>query len=396
METISEEGNRLKIVIIDCFAGISGDMTLGALIDSGVPLEFLQAELSKLKLDGWELEVSKSERHHIQATQVNVKFDVSQQTTRYFTDILKMINSSTLRAAIKEKAKAAFTALGNAEAKIHGLPIEKIHFHEIGAIDSIIDLIGSIIGMDFYKPEKIYHLPVPLGSGFTKTEHGVMPVPSPAAVEVLKEIPVEHRSSGYEMTTPTGATLIKVLTSGLLPPGLVYQTEKTGYGAGSKHYDDWPNVLRVIIAESAQTESELIMLETNIDDMNPELYSYVFQRLFECGARDVFLTQVIMKKGRPGVLLSVLTDAKNQRRLENELFLQTTTLGIRRYPVSRRELDRSTKKIKTEFGMVEVKSVIIDGKEILRPEFEVCQRLAESHQLSLPEVYRRIEKYNQE
>ena len=236
----------MNVVIIDCFSGISGDMTLASLLDIGVPLSIIEDELKNLELGEFQIKVSKTERNHITATKVDVKFDTTNQPHRHYSDIVEMIDKSKLSKEVKRKALGAFELLGKAEAKIHGRDINHIHFHEVGAVDSIVDLVGSIIGFEYLKVDHIYSTPVPLGGGFTNSEHGIIPVPSPAALEILKEYPVVNRQSDYEMTTPTGATLIKILSNGILPSNYSYTYSNIGYGAGSKDSPKWPNLLRII------------------------------------------------------------------------------------------------------------------------------------------------------
>jgi uncharacterized protein (TIGR00299 family) protein len=252
--------------------------------------------------------------------------------------------------------------------------------------------VGSIIGFDYLGVQKIYTIPVPLGTGFTNTEHGTMPVPSPAALEILKDYPIEHRKSDYEMTTPTGATLIRVLSDGAIQNNFVYVHEKQGYGAGNKTVKEWPNLLRIIIGNRPgdTVEEKLIMLETNIDDMNPEIYTHVFEKLLQAGAKDVFLTPLIMKKGRPGTKLSVLTDEKNLKTIEEKIFFETTTIGIRRYSVERKVLPREVKTINTVYGEIKVKVIEINGKKVIRPEYEQCLKLSKKYNMSLLDIYQEI------
>jgi uncharacterized protein (TIGR00299 family) protein len=382
----------MKIAIIDCFSGISGDMTLAALIECGVPVKYLREQLKKLKLSGYSLKINKTKRHHISACKLDVVYDMESQPERTYRSITGLIEKSLLSKNIKTKALEAFTILGQAEAKIHDSELSEIHFHEVGAVDSIIDLVGSIIGFDYLGVQKIYTIPVPLGTGFTSTEHGTIPVPSPAALEILKDYPIEHRKSHYEMTTPTGATLIRVLSDGIIPNNFVYVHEKQGYGAGSKTVKEWPNLLRIIIGNSEGNEAEekLIMLETNIDDMNPEIYSHVFEELLQAGAKDVFLTPLIMKKGRPGIKLSVLTDEMDLKTLEEKIFFETTTIGLRKYTVERKVLPREIKTINTVYGEIKVKVIDLNGKKVVRPEYEQCLKLAKEYNMSLLDIYQEI------
>lgn len=388
----------MHIAIIDCFAGISGDMTLATLIDWGVPVKYIKAELEKMGISHFNIEVKKTQRHHISATQVNVRFDQKMQPERNYPAIKKMIENSGLGTQVKKKALHAFKILGEAEAKIHDKELDKIHFHEVGAVDSIVDLVGSLIGFEYLKIDKIYGTSVPLGTGFTKTEHGNIPVPSPAAIEILKGYPTLHKNSDYEMTTPTGATLLKILVEEILPDFLLYKPVKISYGAGTKQTSKWPNLLRLISAETeTNMESEFLqMIETNIDDLNPEIYPFIMEKLFEIGARDVFLTNIIMKKGRPGIKISVLADNHFTPGIEQILFENTTTLGIRKYLVDRKILPRKSKAIQTKWGEINVKEILYDGKKFYRPEFEECNRMAKKNNISILEVYRYIDNLNNE
>lgn len=386
----------MKIAWIDCFAGISGDMTLGSLIDCGVPLKYIRQEIKKLGLTGYSIDVSEMVKSHITAKQVHIVFDVSKQPDRKYLTIKSMLQESKLSPGSKEKALKAFEVLGKAEAAVHGIPLNEVHFHEVGAIDSIIDLVGSIIGFEYLEIDKIFSSPVPLGNGFAETEHGRMPVPSPAALEILAGYPIIHRDSDYEMTTPTGATLIRILSEGLLPEKLIFSTQKTGYGSGTRMTDKWPNVLRLIIGEQKKSEvqSQLFVLETNIDDLNPEIYPYLIERLLKAEAKDAYLTSVIMKKGRPGIQITVLTDKSHITEIEKILFTETSTIGIRRYPVDRSALDRRTSQIETRFGKMMVKVISLDGKDVIHAEYEECLRIARSKGINLIDVYREIDAMN--
>jgi len=266
----------------------------------------------------------------------------------------------------------------------------------VGAVDSIVDLIGSILGFEYLGLEKVYGMPVPLGTGFTKTDHGNMPVPCPAAIEILNDYPVLHKSSDYEMTTPTGATLLKLFVDEMAPNQLTYKPTNISYGAGSKKTEQWPNLLRLIIGEeeSSKTIDELFMVEANVDDMNPEIYPYVMDKILSIGAKDVFLTNIIMKKGRPGTKISVLSDYVLRTKIEKILFENTTTIGIRKYTVNRTVLPRSSETIKTKFGDLIVKVIEINGKKIYRPEFEECKKLADKIGTNILEIYREVENLN--
>lgn len=386
----------MKIAYLDCISGISGDMTLSSLVACGVPVSYLESEIKKLGLQNYSINFSTITKNHIEACKVDIIFDESKQPDRTYKSIVKLIQDSGLKKSIKERSIEAFTILGKAEAKIHGVELENIHFHEVGAVDSIIDLVGSIIGFDCLGVEKIYTSPIPLGSGFTKTEHGVMPVPSPAAMEILKDYPVVHRESGFELTTPTGATLVKILSDGIIPEHIAFIPKEVGFGAGTKSIKGWPNVLRLIVADvdDKSISEKLVMLEANIDDLNPEIYPYLMEKILDLGAKDVFLTQIIMKKGRPGIKLSIMSESGLIAKLEELLFLETTTIGVRKYNLERTVLERNTEIINTRFGKMKVKKISVGDKVLIRPEFEECKRIALENSISLQEVYREIELLN--
>jgi len=386
----------MKIAIIDCFSGISGDMTLGALINQGVPLDYIKEEISKLGISNFEIKENKVKRHSISASKVDIEYDEPQQPERNFHSIKKIIEESRLAPNIKNKAISAFKILGEAEAHVHGTTLDKIHFHEVGAIDSIIDLVGSIIGFEYLKVAKIFTLPVPLGTGFTSTAHGNMPVPPPASLEILKEYPIIHKDSEFEMTTPTGATLLKVLSDEILPTFLHYFPEKVGYGAGSKETEKWPNLLRLITAriEEQPGVENLQVIETNIDDMNPEIYPYLMEKMFDTGARDVFMSNILMKKGRAGIKLSILADLNIVPQIEEIIFSETTSIGLRKYAVNRTILPRKEELVTLDFGEIAVKVIEYKGKKIFRPEYEECKKIARKHKKPITDVYRQIDNLN--
>jgi uncharacterized protein (TIGR00299 family) protein len=389
---------KVKIAYLDCFSGISGDMTLSALVACGVPEDYLKAEIKKIGLKDYHIEFGTVVKNHIAAKQVKIEFELSQQPNRNYTNIIDLIQKADLSDAVKKKSVEAFTILGEAEAKIHGIALEKIHFHEVGAVDSIIDLVGSIIAFEFLNVDLVYSAPVPLGTGFANTEHGVMPVPSPAAMEILQNYPVIHKDSGYEMTTPTGATIIKTLSQGTLPNGYEFTPLTIGFGAGSKQVKGWPNVLRLVLGETKDREKsdeKKIMIEANIDDLNPEFYPYIMEKILKAGANDVFLTQVIMKKGRPGTMISCVADLSVADKIEAILFTETSTIGLRKYDVQRSILERSEEFIETRYGKVKVKKITLSGRVIIRPEFEECKRLAVEKKVAIQDIYREIESYNQ-
>ncbi len=381
----------MKIAYFDCFSGISGDMCLGAFIDAGVSLKQLKNELKKIPVSGYALTSKKVHRSKFSATKVDVVTDKKIENQKYngrkWSDIEKIINNSSLHNSIKEKGLRIFRRIFKAESKVHGRSFDQIHIHELGAIDCIIDIFGTLICLDILGIEKIFSSPLNLGSGSTDTEHGIIPVPSPATLEILKKIPVYSREIPFELTTPTGAAIVKELSSGFgdIP---AMKIETTGSGAGNRDFENWPNVLRIFIGVKASPaisrNDSIIVIETNIDDMNPQIYEYVIERLFEEGAVDVFLTQIIMKKGRPGVKLTVLCYENNLNKLTDILFKETTTIGIRYYKAERKILERQIKEIDTAFGMIRVK---VSGSEkyIIKsmPEYDDCKRLAKKNKVPL-------------
>ncbi|CUS82672.1 hypothetical protein JGI7_00634 [Candidatus Kryptonium thompsonii] len=383
----------MRIAYFDAFSGISGDMTIGAFVDAGVDFEELKSEIQKLNLKNYEIGVRKIVRHGISATKFDVMVKEREHGHRHLADIFEIIDRSSLSEFVKQTSKKIFTTLAQAEAKIHNTTIDEVHFHEVGAIDSIIDIVGASICIEKLGIEKIFVSKVPLGSGgFVQTQHGKMPIPSPATVEMLKNVPVVLTDVQFELTTPTGAAIIATLAKF----GLEKETIKinsVGYGAGEFEIPNQPNLLRVIIGEAPlkYDEEKLLLVETNIDDMNPEIYPYVVEKLLSSGANDAYLVPLIMKKGRPGILLSALVSESKLDHVLKVIFTQTTTLGVRIIEIRRKKLPRTQKEIDTPFGKVKFKLVSIDDVERLVPEFEECKRIAEERNLPLVQVYKILE-----
>ncbi|MBI5195904.1 MAG: nickel pincer cofactor biosynthesis protein LarC [Nitrospirae bacterium] len=389
----------MMIIYFDTSSGISGDMILGALVDAGVPLEKLKKELSKLPMRGYELESRKVKRAGFLATKIEVilKTGVRSQKSevRRWKDIERIIKKSSLPNIVKQKGLSIFRRLFEAEAKVHGERVDKVHLHELGAVDCIVDIFGALIGLDILGVKKIYASPLNLGSGMIKTEHGILPVPAPATLELLKYIPVYSSDTKFELTTPTGAVLISSLADGFgqMP---VMSVSKIGIGAGGRDFKTHPNVLRVFVGEgqgSGVRGQGVTIIETNIDDMNPQVYEYVMERLFKAGALDVFLTQVIMKKDRPGIVLTVLCSADKKEGLIKIILKETTSIGVRFYEADRITLQREIKTVKTEFGNVRVKISKL-GNEILKsaPEYEDCKKIAEKLNKPLIEVMKKSDR----
>jgi hypothetical protein len=384
----------MKIAYFDAFSGISGDMTLGAFIDAGFDLEEFKNEIKKLNLTNYEIKTRKITRSGITATKLDVIIkDNVHEEHRHLSDIFEIIDKSELSEFVKRTSKKIFTTIAQAEAKIHNTTIDEVHFHEVGGIDSIIDIVGTAICIEKFGIEKVFASKIPLGSGsFVETQHGKIPVPAPATVEILKNFPVVLTDVPFELTTPTGASIIATLAE----YGLEKETIKihsVGYGAGGFEIPGQLNILRIIIGEIPEKyqEEKLLIVETNIDDMNPEVYPYVIEKLLSAGANDAYLVPIIMKKGRPGILLSTLVGETKLDEILKVIFTQTTTLGVRILEIRRKKLAREQKEIETPFGKVKFKLVVIDGIERLVPEFEECKRIAEERNLPLIQVYRILE-----
>jgi pyridinium-3,5-bisthiocarboxylic acid mononucleotide nickel chelatase len=379
----------VRIAYFDIVGGISGDMTLGAFVSAGLPIDELAQEIAKLDLEGVELEGSHLQRNGITAVKVNVVVSAQAGYHRRLEDVLAIIDRSPLSGRVKDHARKIFLEVAHAEAKIHGSTIEEIHFHEVGALDSIVDIVGAAVCLEKFRIAEVYSSPVKLGSGgFVESGHGRLPIPSPAAAEILRNYPTVLTDIPYELTTPTGAAIIKSMSSGTLSAER-FRVETIGYGAGSREIPQIPNLLRIMVGEllPEREEEELLVVETNIDDMNPEIHPFVIEQLLSHGARDAYLVPVIMKKGRPGVLLSAMADRAKFDEILKVIFSQTTTLGVRIHPVERRTLARTQRDVQTSLGMVKVKVVKHDGRDKLIPEFEECKRIATGLGRPLIEVY---------
>lgn len=371
-------------------------MTIGALIDSGADFEHLKSEIAKLNLQGFDLSLSSIQRNYITAAKFNVNIHHQPHYHTHLKDIFEIIDKSTLSDFVKHTSKKIFGVIGSAEAKIHNIPLEQIHFHEVGAIDSIVDIVGTCICLEYLGIEKIYTTPVKLGKGLINTQHGVMPNPAPATLEILKDYPVHFTDIDFEITTPTGAALVKTLSSGIYDKGEIstVKIKKIGFGSGTFDIKESPNLLRVIVCEGTVNENEnmenMIVIETNIDDMNPQLYPYVMEKLFESGANDVYYHNIMMKKGRPGILLSVLTSETLLEKTLGIIYTETTTLGVRVHSIGRHKLKREIKEIDTSFGKIKVKVAELNdttNRHKMMPEFEECKRLAKENKKPLHEIY---------
>jgi len=382
----------LRIGYFNCFSGVSGDMILGALLDAGLSLDSLTAALARLPLSGYRISAQPASRGVITGTQAIVAVDESTRERRGIKDILSLVENSELSQRAKERSALIFNRLATAEAKVHRIPIEEVHFHELGAIDAIVDVVGAVIGLELLGIEALFCSPLPTGSGTVQTEHGVIPVPAPATLELIttSRAPIQATPSPGlgELVTPTGAAIVTTLASFESP---TLSLERIGYGVGSRELAAMPNVLPLWIGESTAEEHQLLLLETNIDDMSPELHGYVMERLFEHGALDVWFAPIQMKKDRPAVMLSVLAPPEAEGEIVDTLLRETSTLGLRRQIVGRHESEREIVAFDSSLGRVMVKVKRFRGARIsLSPEFEDCRRLAKEHGLPLQEVYRII------
>ena len=378
----------MRIAYFDLISGLSGDMTVGALLHLGLPRGKLERELKKLPGLRYRLEVSKKFVNGIQATRFRVRAEESG-AGRSWKMIRKIIKQSSLESDVKDQGLDIFARLAEAEGRIHGVPPDRVHFHEIGAIDSIVDIMATAIGTHHFKIDSFVFSSVPLGRGVTPSRHGPLPVPAPATLELLKGVSVQWINLDGETITPTGAAILSALGSQVEDAPRM-TIEKIGYGAGEREFPDRPNILRILLGERgpAWGHDEMVVLETNIDDMNPEIYDYVLDRLFAAGARDVSLSPIQMKKNRPGTLLRIIGESSTRDRLAEIIFKETSTIGIRYYPVKRLVLKRVPLRLKTRFGSVWVKMIEEpDGEKRIVPEYEELKRLAEVKRIPLKWLY---------
>lgn len=388
----------MKILYYDCFAGISGDMNLGAMIDLGVNPDYLKTELQKLNIEGFHLEIQKDIRRGISGTKATVVIENPEnEKHRHLRHVEELINQSTLSDKVKILSLKIFDLIAEAEAKVHNISKQAVHFHEVGALDSIADIVGAAICLDYLKVDKVMSSPIQLGGGMVKCAHGIMPVPAPATALIVQNVPIRTGLVQHEATTPTGAAIL-VATVDEFTDQIDFQIQKTGYGIGQRDISEVPNVLRVYLSENNKIpdntrQEEAWMVECNIDDMNPEWYDHLFKKLFEAGANDVFLNPIIMKKSRPANMLSVLCNRNIILEIKTILFMNSTTIGMREYAVTKTVLERKEKEIETELGKVRVKCSYFQGKEIrFKPEIDDITRLATEHGLSLNEVEKIITK----
>lgn len=379
----------MKTLYFDCFAGASGDMILGALVGVGVDQQALIDQLKLLGVSGWQIDFEKVDRSGISATYARVQ-TAREHEHRHLADILKIINDSGLSEGVKRLAARIFSRLAEAESRVHNQPIEKIHFHEVGALDAIIDVCGAAIGFDLLGIERFVSSSLRVGMGMTEMAHGHFPIPPPAVAELLKGKPIYAGDIEGEFVTPTGAAIIATVCEnfGTMPS---MKIDASGYGAGTRNPKNFPNVLRLFLGESAGPDDSgdelLLMIETNIDDLAAQLFGHVMERAFELGALDCYLTQVQMKKNRPGTMVSILCRPHEREKFLEMLFAETTTIGARSYEVQRRALARETITVTTQFGPIDVKVAHIkNGAVNAMPEFDQCRTAAQKAGVALREV----------
>jgi pyridinium-3,5-bisthiocarboxylic acid mononucleotide nickel chelatase len=384
----------MTIAYFDTVGGIAGDMTMAAFVSAGVPFDLLRTKLGALGIGPFELEARHVKRNSVDCVHIDVIATAEHHVHRQMKDITAILDAASLPPRVKERAASVFRTIADAEARIHATTPDHVHFHEVGALDSIVDIVGSALCMEECGIEEVYSSPVRMGSGgFVETRHGRMPIPAPATLEILKGYPSVLTSVPHELTTPTGAAIIRSLSSGLLDEERL-NVSAVGYGAGTHEFPEIPNFLRVIIGtlDRAQEQEEILIVETNIDDMNPQAYPYVIDLLLRAGAHDAYMVPVIMKKGRPGILLSVMTARRHLDAVIGHLYRETSTIGVRIQQTGRRKLPRRHLEAATSLGTVKAKAVVRDGREVIMPEYEECRRIATERNLPLIEVMKTLEK----
>jgi len=388
------------IAYFDCFSGISGDMTLGAFLDLGVPVEWLKDRLETIPLKGFVVLAETVSRNGIQAKSVEVRVK-DDTTSRHYEDIKSIIEKSPLFPEVKQRSLDIFERIADAEALIHGCPKEKVHFHEIGGIDALVDIVGTALCVDYLEIDSVIASPIPVGRGFVNCQHGTLPVPAPATLVILKGVPIYGIKIPHELVTPTGAAIIATLAESFeeMPDMII---EKIGYGAGKRELETQPNLLRIILGTGI-TKSEkkigeyqtdqIVIIETCIDDMNPEVFGYLMERLFEKGALDVYWIPIFMKKNRPGTMIQVMCKENCREVLMTCILSGSSSMGVRYYHANRRMLGRERIMVKTVYGEIAVKRITeLDGTSRIVPEYEICKKIALEKNLPIRVVYDTILK----
>jgi uncharacterized protein (TIGR00299 family) protein len=404
-----------RILYFDCFSGVAGDMTLGALIDLGLDAARLEEALRTLDLGGWRLQVSTVQKNGIRGTHVDVVIGgviegpavPAEEGVRFvpvapakpkpvirrdeghyaYRDIVRVIESGRLPAPVVERALAAVRPNAEAEARGHGVALEEVHFHEVGAVDSVIDIVGSAWGIWQLGVDRLESAPVPIGRGFIQSAHGRIPCPAPATLEILQGVPIAPSGLDRELVTPTGAAFVRTWADRVGPyPAMT--VERVGWGAGNADFPDRPNLLRLVLGRTDPADAECTVIEANVDDMTPEIAGYLLERLFEAGAKDAWFVPLHMKKNRPGLLVGALCEGGRRAAVEDVLLSESSAIGLRRFPVTRLKLDRAHVTVGTPFGEVPVKVARRDGKVVnAAPEYEACARLARERGVPLKTVY---------
>ncbi|MFO7986222.1 MAG: nickel pincer cofactor biosynthesis protein LarC [Desulfatiglandaceae bacterium] len=378
----------MKIAFLDCFSGISGDMFLGALLDAGLSLEDLTASLKTLPLSGYDIQTRREGRHHIFGTRVLINVRGQAHAHRGLQAVRDIISSGDLSESVQTTSINIFETLARVEGAIHNIPPEAVHFHEVGAVDSILDIVGTVYGIERLGLHRLYASPLPLGSGLMTSSHGVIPVPAPATMALLKDVPVFDAGIDHELVTPTGAILVKALASAFGPMPAM-KVHKIGYGVGTRELADRPNLLRILMGETEAKPNvdTVVVLETNLDDVTPEVLGYLMDKLFEAGALDVVFFPVHMKKNRPGIQLQVMSRPDQKNVLTGLISQETATLGIRFRYTQRSVLERASAEVDSPWGKIKVKRIVPeDGKPFLAPEYEACKKIALKHNIPLRRV----------
>jgi hypothetical protein len=383
----------MKIAYFDCFSGISGDMILGALMDLGVSKGFIEEIIRRLPLEDFRLEVASDQRMAIRGQRVQVVVE-GKDRARNYKEIRSLLEESRLPDATKGRSLAVFSRLAQVESAIHGCPEDEVHFHELGGVDAIVDIVGTALGMESLGIDRVIASPIPLGRGFVTCHHGVLPVPAPATVSLLKGAPVYGTDVPHELVTPTGAAIITSLAESFGPlPAM--KIKEVGYGIGSRNLKEMPNMLRVLVGEpvSSYGQDVVTIVETNIDDMNPEIFGYVMERLLEDGALDVIWIPVFMKKNRPGTMIQVLCRETDREKIVQRILAETTAIGVRHAVMERTTLPRKVKEVTTSLGLVRVKEIPNpEGELSVVPEYEDCHKIAREKNIPLKKVYETVMK----
>jgi len=378
----------MRIIYFDCFSGISGDMVLGAFADAGLQVALLKKELAKINLKGYDISKRVVAKQGFKGTKIDI---ANSDKPLSAPQMISLVRRSKLEKPVKTEILGLIEKLINVELKAHNLK-SAVHLHELGTIDTLIDIAGAVIGLKLLKVEKIYSSPLPIFRGFVMCEHGRIPLPAPATAELLKGFPIYYTDLTEEIVTPTGALIISSLAKPSKEMPLM-TINQIGYGAGEKDFPGRPNLLRVFIGEAQETqgseaESKICILETNIDDLSPQIIGYLFEKLLKAGALDVWTLPIQMKKSRAGILLNVLIKEKDMKAIEGIIFAETTTFGIRHYPVQRDILDRRIKKVKTKYGIIRIKTGVLNGKLMsVSPEYEDCRKISEKKNIPLKKIY---------